>query len=110
MLSLLPDCKMARGLAYHRMKLALSPLGLRPCSKNVSEEVRIQGLSSHVGAVDVARALSSRAEKVVEGQPTKKDLLKHLCMPRLELGIVGLGGALRHTPPMAILLQLVRQI
>lgn len=65
----------------HRMKLALSPLGLRLCSKYVGcEEVRMQGLSSHVGAVDVARALSSRAEKVVEGQPTKKDLFKHFCV------------------------------
>lgn len=68
----------------------------------------MQGLSSHVGAVDVA-CLSS-GQKVVEGQPTKKDLFKHLCMPRLELSIVRLGGALRHTPPMSILLQLVRQI
>lgn len=58
----------------------------------------------------MARALSSRAEKVVEEQSTKKHLFKHLCMLRLELGIVGLGGTLRHTPPTAILLQLARQI
>lgn len=51
-----------------------------------------------------------RAEKVVEGQPTKKLLFKHLCVPSLELGIVGHGGALKYTPHTAMSLQLVRQI
>lgn len=30
-----------------------------------------------------------RAEKVVEGQPTKKYFLNHLCVPILELCVVG---------------------
>ena len=51
-----------------------------------------------------------RAEKVVEGQPTKKHLFKHLCVPSLELVIVQHGGALRYTPHTAISLQLARQI
>lgn len=51
-----------------------------------------------------------RAEKVVEGQPTKKHLGKPLCVPSLEVGIAGHEGALGHAPHTAILLQLVRQI
>lgn len=51
-----------------------------------------------------------RAEKVVEGQSTKKYLFNHLCVPSLELGVVGHEGALRFTPHTAILLQLARQI
>lgn len=45
---------------YHRLKLTLIPLGLRSFSKNEPEEVRMQSLSSHIGAVGGARALSSR--------------------------------------------------
>lgn len=51
-----------------------------------------------------------RAEKVVEGQRTKKYLFKHLCVPSLEIGIVGHERALRFIPHTAISLQLARQI
>lgn len=54
--------------------------------------------------------LLSAPEKVVEGQPTKKHLLEHLCAPSLELGSVGHEGALRYARHTEISLHLVRQI
>lgn len=110
MLSLAPNWKVAGGLMYRRLKLAPIPLGLRSFSKNEPEEVRMQSLSSHTGAVGGARALSSRPGRESCGQSTKEHLLKHFCVPSLELGRAGPEGALRCTPHTALSLQLVRQI
>lgn len=74
-LSLPPNCKVEGGLAYHRIKLALTPLRLRPFSKNVSEEVRMQGLSSHVGVVGGARALNSRQGRESCGRAANQEAL-----------------------------------
>lgn len=59
-------------------------------SLKVSEEVRVLGLSLHVGAVPSA---PGRPEKVVEGQPSKKHGLKPFFKP----GILGHKGALKFT-------------
>lgn len=98
-------------MAYHRLKLALTPLGLRSFSKNVSEEVRIQSLSSHVGAVGGARALGSRPGRESYGRAANQEaLIEAFVYASLELGIAGHERALKCTPYTAISLQLVRQI
>lgn len=62
---------------YHRLKLALIPLGLQSFSKNESEEVRMRvpSLSSQVGAVGGARALSSRPGRESYGPAAKQEAL-----------------------------------
>lgn len=67
---------------YHRLKLALIPLGLRSFSKNESEEVRMQSLSSRIRVVGGARALSSRPGRESCGRAANQEALSEafLCV------------------------------